>query len=454
MKLTFSLATHARTVIAALVLTLSASASSSFGQEQHALTLEDAIATGLQNSKSLKQSLARADAAREQAKSVTTTMLPAVSAGASYARLSEVPGFEISVPFPEPNGSTFTVSEAILDNWSLRVGVEQPVFTGGRLKANVDAHRSLSHVENANLTTHRRELVYRIHQAYWQLYKAEEFLKVVDETVDLVSAHLKDVRNLQDQGMATNSEVLAVQVQLSDTRLLQIDAADNVKLARIALNNLLGLPLSARTQIVSRPDTTVPQVSEESGDPVARALENRTELRALEYASAATKASVNAAKSEWFPQIGAFANFYYANPNQRIQPPVDEFEDSWDVGVKASWSLWNWGGTSFRTRKARADHARTQHALAEAKDAIAAEVTADQLNLIEARAKISVATEGAELAQENYRVMREKFRNGLAPNSDLLDAENNLLKAKWNSTQSLVDFAVAIARLEKSSGTE
>ena len=99
------------------------------------------------------------------------------------------------------------------------------------------------------------DLVFDVKNAYWNLYKAGEFMKVVDENVGPGSeAHLADVRNFFEQGLLTRNEVLKVEVQLSNVRLARLDAANAVEMAAVWLNSLLGLPLDTEIEAATRID--------------------------------------------------------------------------------------------------------------------------------------------------------------------------------------------------------
>ncbi|MBI5058195.1 TolC family protein [candidate division KSB1 bacterium] len=422
-------------------------------QDTLRLSLDSAITIALQNSKTLLIARQQSEAAQAAAQAAQTTMLPTLKAGASYARLSDVPAFAVTTPFPAPLDK-ITLSDPILDNYSAKLALEQPLFTGGKLKAAVDAQRAAAGVAGADLQTTRSQLIYDAQKAYWQLYKATEFKSVIDDNLATVEAHLKDVRNLVEQGLATTTDALAVEVQLADVRLTQIDATDNVRLAAIALCNQVGLPLNTPINVSTRPDRAddieIPVRFRDGAALDQTALARRAELNAAQHRIEAGSAGVRLARAGWLPQFAGVANFSYQNPNQRYQPLTHEWNDSWDVGIAATWTLWNWGATKHQTRLARAQLAQAETARAAMQDAIRLEVTADLLHLNEARQKISVAADGARLAEENYRATREKFKNGLARNSELLDAEDDLLRARWNQTQSIVDFQVAIARLDKS----
>ena len=72
--------------------------------------------------------------------------------------------------------------------------------------------------------------------------------------------------------------------------------------------------------------------------------------------------------------------------------------------------------------------------------------------MLRSKESISVANDNVKQAEENYRVTDQQFKNGLTLNSELLDAEVALLQAKTNYVQSLVDYELAVAQLEKSVG--
>jgi outer membrane protein TolC len=130
----------------------------------------------------------------------------------------------------------------------------------------------------------------------------------------------------------------------------------------------------------------------------------------------------------------------------------DEFKDTWDIGVAASFDIWNWGTTIHQTNQARAQLEQSKDALGLVRDRITFEVTEAYLSHRQAQEKIAVAEQAVAHAEENHRTTVEKFKAGVALNTDVLDAETSLLQARTNYTQALVDYELAVARLEKSIG--
>jgi len=122
------------------------------------------------------------------------------------------------------------------------------------------------------------------------------------------------------------------------------------------------------------------------------------------------------------------------------------------VSVSLSFDVWNWGTTAHQTDQAQSQLAQTYDAMGQLKDGITLEVTQNYLNQKQTVERIDVARQGVRQAEENYRITNEKFKKGLSLNSDLLDAEVALLQARISYTQSLVEYELAEARLEKAIG--
>ena len=443
-------------LVAIIVFTAGVSAQGSTNNRLQ-LTVDQAVKLGLENSKSLHASSMKVEQADARESEARTNRLPSLKLNGAYTRLSDIPPATILVPLG-PTPTAFTLFPTILDNYSTRVTLQQALFTGFKIENSAQAAEYSTRAAEQDYAGDKSTLIFNIKNAYWNLFKATEIKKVVDENVGQVKGHLNDVQTWMNQGLSTNNEVLRVQVQLSNAQLAQIDANNNVQLATIALDNVMGIPLTNQIEILSAPE----QSKDSSGNIAAslgpvdsyvkRANETRPELRAMDYRVKAGESSVSAAKGAWLPQIYLTGNYNYARPNSRIFPAVDAFKDTWDLTVSASWDIWNWGATADQTTQAQAQLSQAQDVYAQVRDNISLDVTQSYLSVQQSAQRISVAATSVKQAEENYRVTNEKFKNGLALNTDLLDAEVAQLQAKTNYTQALVDYEVALARLSKATG--
>jgi outer membrane protein TolC len=237
---------------------------------------------------------------------------------------------------------------------------------------------------------------------------------------------------------------------------MRIDARNAAEVALTTLDSLIGLPLDTDVDLTTTAESQVSRLpapaddSEES--PVERALASRPELKSADLRIKASEWGVKAARAGYYPQVFLSGNYYYLRPNPRILPTLDRFKGTWDLGVSVSFDLWNWGQTKSQTEQAKAQLAQARDARKLLEDQTVLEVTQCRLALSRAGEKVRVAGQAVGQADENFRVSRERFRQGVALNADVLDAEVALLQARLNRTQAAIDLALAQARLEKALG--
>ena len=266
-----------KSIIALLVLV---SATPLAAQSDAELSIDQCVQLGLQNNRSLHAARARADQAFAREDEAFAALLPSLKATAGYTRVSDVPDFTVTIPLPQ-RPVTMTLSQAVLDNYQARLSLQQPLFTGNRLTSNLSAQRQAAQAAQQDAQTRRGELVLEIKAAYWSLYQAHQVATVVDDNIRQVEAHLRDIGNLAQQGMATGNDKLKVELQLSNARLLRIDAANAVRVAEIGLNDLIGRPLEMAVPLAPASDT-----AQQDAAPLAvlqqRALATRHELMAMQ----------------------------------------------------------------------------------------------------------------------------------------------------------------------------
>jgi outer membrane protein len=433
-----------------IVTTIIMISSMMFAQDKLSLTVDQAVQTGLENSKALKSSQFKVVAAEAKISEAGAAGLPSLKLNAAYSRLSEVPAS--SIPnFINPSGPPIVLSPSIVDNYTLRATVQQPLFTGNKISSAEDIADYSYEATKEDFKKDKSDLIYNIKSAYWNLFRANEFKKMVDENVGQIKAHAADAENMMKQGLLTNNDLLKVQVQLSDALVRQIDARNNVTLSMIGLNNTLGLPLSTEIEILSQLQTGNSS-SADINSLVKKAVENRPEILGMNARLKMSASNLSIARSGWYPQIFLVGNYSYLNPNQRIFPSKPEFKGTWDVSVSLSYDLWNWNTSGSQSTQAEAQLSQTEQALSQLKDGVLLEVTQSYLTVNQTNERAIVARKGVEQAEENYRVTNERYKKGLNVNSDLLDAEVALLQAKLNYTQSLIDYELSNARLTRSVG--
>lgn len=413
------------------------------------LTLQESIELGLKNSKDLKISQSKLKSSDAKVSEVGSMFLPQLKLMANYTRMSDnVPAFEVTTPFsPMP----IKISDPVLDNYNLRLSLQQPLFTGFKLLSSKKAARYNFNATESDYSKEMNETALNIHNAFWNYYRAQEVKDLLVNSLKQIENHLKDTKNFLENGLVTQNDYLKLQVQYSNTKLQLIEAENNLEVARAVFNKALGLPLESKTEI-SAGQLSTNNLDYDIEDLIKEAKQNRDEIESLSFRLKAADENISAARSGWFPSVYLTGNYYYSNPNARFQPLTDQWNDTWDVGVTLSWDIWDWGLTSSKTTQAEELSVQTQASLDKLNDNIEVEVYQSYLNLIKSQEKVDVSKLSLEQSSENYRITTEKYNEQLATSTDLIDAEISELQAATNLTSSLIEYNLAKVRLEKAVG--
>jgi len=423
-------------------------------QEVQTLRLEDCIARAMGKNPSLQISEAKVEAAEARSAEAATALLPQLKFSGRAAELSRIDPFGLTLG--PPINLSMVLFPSITENYAVRLSLQQPLFTGFKLQKNHEIAELNAHAVREEWTKDQSDLVLNVVSAYWNFYRAIKVEEVIRQSVEQMTEHLKDANNMLAQGLSTDADVMKVQVLLSDVKVKQLEARNGMRLASMALNSLIRNSLE--TRILPSDTPSLPKMTEGAlfRKPLAtlqlRALEHRPEMKSMQLRRDMKSAGVTAAQGGWYPQIFLSANYDYARPNQRIIPPKDRWDGTWDVGVNVQWNIWDWYATGHQTAQAEAALRQSEAGVAQLSDAVALDVAQQYFTAQTAMDKVDVAASGMDQAQESFRMTSEKYKNGISSNTDLLDAESALLQAKLTQTQAVVDFLLASARLKKAVG--
>ncbi len=325
------------------------------------LDLAGAVARALEVSPRLERLGAQERSADAQRRMAESERWPQADVGASYSRRSEVPELSISVPTGDTAKPVekITVFPNIQDNYRLRAGVAWPVYTGGRVRSQVEATQLGLKVAQSDTLAARADLVLEVKSAYWSLVTALESGRVLEEAIRSLDGHLKDAQNRETVGMAARNEVLAVQVERDRAELESIRATASAELAEAHLQRLLDLVPETKIE-PAEPLAAPPPEAQDVEALVAEALASRADRTSLVTRAAAAQAQIGVERGARRPQVALSANYVYANPNRDIVPSEVAWKDTWDAGVSVSMSLFDGGrrSASVARAQAQADAAR------------------------------------------------------------------------------------------------
>jgi outer membrane protein TolC len=411
------------------------------------LTLDEAVRRGLETSHRIAEAVARGDAADAVVGVRHAAVLPQIAAQAGYTRTNHVVPYGILLP----NNQLSAIYPDVPDNYRTRVDLQWPIYTSGRLDALERAARFEATASADDIASARADLTLEITRTYWGLVTAIDSVRVVEEAVKRIDAHLQDVRNQLDAGLVPPNDVLNVEAQASRQRTLAIQARGARDVSAAELGRLVGAPPDAAIE----PAVTLapPEPAALGADAlVEQARQQRPERAALTKHLSAADERGHAAAAGLKPIVAVGAGVDYARPNPHIFPREDAWKPSWDASVNVNWPLFDGGKTRSEVAEAAASSRVYRERLAEFDSVLAVEIRQRLTELTSARAAIDSATDAVRSATESRRVVTERFGAGVATSTDVLDAHVAVLQAELDRTHAIASARLAEARLARALG--
>lgn len=435
-----------KTVVVALLAALSLTTASRAGAQSVTLrlTLDDAMARAVEASHRMAEARAR------QAGAEATVVLrrkaddPAATASAGYTRTNHVDEFGV----PQPNGALRVIYPDIPDNYRTRVELVWPVYTGGRADALERAAQAEATATGSDLAAVRLDLRLEVARAYWALVTAEETVRVLDAALASADRALADVRTRVDTGFLPPNDVSRSEAQRARQALLLLEARGRVESVTVDLARLLGLPAPTPIEPADRLESPAPGGSDPNAL-VTEALGQRPELTALSLRADSVDARIAAIAATHKPTVALASGYDVANPNPRIFPRKDAWQDSFDLSVNVSWQFWDSGRAAAERAEAQAAATAIRERKAETETQIRADVQKQLVELASSRAALVPARLGVTSAEETRRVVNDRFEAGVATTLDVLDAQLAVLQAELDRTRVLADIRLSEARLAR-----
>jgi len=417
------------------------------GQSPLRLTLADAIARGTGASHRLGEIRARETAAKAALDFQIAEKRPLAGVQAGYQRTAHVDEYAI----PSPTGPPRVIYPDVPDNLRARIDLQWLFFTSGRVAAQARAARAEAEAVGKDWLAARTDLKLEITRTFWALVTAREAERVVAQALANIDAHLRDVKNRRDVGLVPPNDVLSTEAQRSRQQVLLIQAKHAVESAAAELRRLVGLDPDTPIEPDALLDQPLPPPAGASAL-VDEARKSRSDRQAIESRLVSLAARGDAVRANRGPVIGLVGGFDYARPNPRIFPREAEWRTFWDVGVNLTWTFWDGGRLAAGLAQAAANRAALEERLREFDSVLEVEVRQRLLDLDSAKAAVAAAADGVRAAAEARRVVEDRFKAGVAINTDVLDAQQVLLQAELDRTRALADVRLAEARLERALG--
>jgi outer membrane protein len=332
-----------------------------------------------------------------------------------------------------------------MDNSRLAVTARFPLFDGLRRVALVEQARLGTREADDALESAAQQIRFETIRRYYGVVVAEEAVKVAEEAVASAVADVAMLKERFAAGLVVQSDLLAAEVQLAEMRQQRVVASGEAAAARAALNATIGVPAIAELELnPAIPETN--RASEPLEELLQQALARRAENRSSESGRRRAELEVRIGRGSYLPRIDTFASW-------------GESSDSF-AGSGGGDSMWG-AAVSFDIlspgRRGRLQQAKARVELAEAnqreiRSAVEVDVVSTFHRFTAAGERLSLSRAAVTGAEEAYRIVRERSREGLTTITEVLRAQAALVRAKTNLLAAQSDYQVGFADLQRSTG--
>lgn len=333
------------------------------------------------------------------------------------------------------------------------ITLTQPVYMGGKIVAMNKITRDAELLARSMHNDEVENVIYAVDAAYWQVVSLKAKQELAESYVNLLDSLSNNVHLMFEQGVATKTDVLSVDVKLNSAKVDLTKVDNGLVLSRMALAQVCGLPIDETFPLADeglKDASLTAQVANEYNmeDVYAR----RPDLEALRLGVKIAGHQKQLAMSAMLPNVAIVGAYSFSNPNM-FDGFQKRFKGAFSVGAMVTIPIWHWGGNYNKYRAAKVDETIMQLRLSDARELVDLQVKQAAFKTNEAYKTYNTATDNLAVANENLRNASLAFREGVATTDNVLEAQTAWLKAHSEQIDAMIDVRLCNVYLSKCLGT-
>lgn len=305
------------------------------------------------------------------------------------------------------------------------VQVEQPVYMGGKVRAAHSMAKVGESMATENVRLNRSEMLLQTDRAYWQLLRVEEQVGAAERYREVVNELLKNIRDAQGVGMATENDVLKAQVRMNDADLMLQKARNGRVLAQMNLCRIIGLDLQTELHLRDTLTGTVDAVVWTLDSAVAQRPDYNILMQDIDL----KEKQVALTKADFLPQIGVTAGYGYGG-GVKLNGD-DEASATFSALAAVKIPVFHWGEGRNKVRSARMEEEISRLNLEKSAELMVLEIASARFSLRDALTRVAMAGSALQQAEENLNVSTDQYQVGMESLTSLLEAQ-----AQWQQAWS------------------
>jgi outer membrane protein len=399
------------------------------------LDLPRCIAIALKNHPTMVAAAGNLKASQSRVSQAQSGYYPQVNASSAYTRTYNSPG-----------SSSGTLStKSYYNTYRDSLNLNQTLIDFGNTSAQVDVQASGADASKADLEDTTGQIILGVKQAYYGILQARQSRDANVEAVVQFQQHLDQAREFYEVGTKPKIDVTNAQVDLSQAKLNLLKAENGLRIARITLNNAMGVPEAPRYEVKDTAGYQDYPIDIETA--LKRGYDARPDLASARAKREAAERSIDLARTGYYPVLSGNAGYGWSGQNY----PLDK---EWTVGATLNFPLFSGFLTKYQVTEARANLEVAQANEEYIRQGIRFDIEQAYSNLTQAKEGIMLAEVTVKQAKENRELAQGRYAAGVGNTIEVTDALVLEINAKTAYINALSDYHLAVASLEKAMGVK
>ncbi|MFO7879839.1 MAG: TolC family protein [Bacteroidales bacterium] len=347
-------------------------------------------------------------------KSLNTNYLPQLSLGGQASWQSDVPEIDPGIDNPMFD---FDMPEVPKDQYKLNAELSQVIWDGGATSAAREIESAAARLEKQNLRVTLYSLRKQVNELFYTILLLQEQINVLEINKAGVNDKLDELETAVSNDMIIPAATKELRVHVLDLEQQVYEAEQALKTTEVMLELLTGEDIPELSEYL------LPARDINASDSIGR-----PELEAFSLQKEQLKSRKNMLTKERYPTFAAFAQAGYARPGLNMFS--DSFEPFAILGLKFSWTPWEWNKTRHEKQIVDLNMQKIDHQ----KEAFLQSVNSEaERYLKDIRVNENLMSQDEEIIElrKDIRLSKEsQFSQGSITASEYLEAVNREATAK------------------------
>ncbi len=331
--------------------------------------------------------------------------------------------------------------------------VSETIFQGGQNVFNLLKARHEKEAARRNIDASELDLVYQIHKQYYQVLADMKRVELADEVLQQREEQLRLARARHEVGSVTRLDVMQAEIDRGNQENTLTTEQNDLKVSRMELNRLMGIPLDIEFDMVDNFDTFEPAFDEQKL--IEGAMSRRPDLMSLVSQENAAAKEVWIQRGSYLPSL-TFDLYLFRNQQGSGNDPFSYSPDNEDtrLALNLNWEFFSGFSRHSSARAASVNLENLRYDLLDKKLLIEQEVKEAVMNLESVFQQSRITGKNRQLASETLRLEQERYRLGSSSLLDLRTAQVTYVEAETEHINKVFEFNTSYAALEKATGLD